>query len=155
MYTAPTALMSLVVLLPILAGLAALYYSHLNMTLIQQVDQERDRAARLAVEAVKGELMHNATLLERASQGNLTQQDLEYMSGLATRILRSELGVPYTVSVYVEVVKTNITMGSAGFVPSYDIVYSQAYQPRGQAAHWSYEVVRAGRGVYVVVGCGV
>ena len=155
MYTAPTALLSLVVLLPILAGLAALYYSHLNLVLVQQADQERREAARLAALVVKTEIAGNQTLRAKAASGNLTQADLEYLSGLATRVLRRDLGVPYSVAVFAETVRTNITLGSTGYEPSHEIVESLSYMPRTNIAHWSYIAIPLGRGLYLVVGCGV
>ena len=155
MYTAPTALISLVVLLPVLAGLAAVYYSHVNVALGSEWQAERARAARIAALVIAGEIAHNSTLQSRINSSNLTQGDLEWLSSLARDELRRVTGIPYTVDVYISAVRPTVVLGGGGYLPSQEMVGAWSYTPKASPKAWHYETVRLPGGLVVAVGAGV
>ncbi|MCE4628173.1 MAG: hypothetical protein F7C34_03380 [Desulfurococcales archaeon] len=155
MYTAPTALISLVVLLPVLAGLAAVYYSHVNLALATEWQSERARAARIAALIIAGEIAHNATLQSKINSSSLTQADLEWLSRLASTELKRVTGVPYTVDVYISASRPVVVLGGGGYLPSQEAVGSWSYTPGANPRSWHYEAVSLPGGLVVVVGAGV
>ncbi|MCE4625940.1 MAG: hypothetical protein F7C35_08800 [Desulfurococcales archaeon] len=154
MYTAPTALMSMLIVLPIVAGLSALLYSSLQQTALQLQEQNRYNAAEIAAQALRAELEENTSLAERAVQGSLTEGDLQYLERLAQSRLETLMGLPYRVNIVISVANTTYQPSEVGYEyaftpgPSYKLIV------RNQVIHWAYRMVRVGD-YYVLVGAGV
>ena len=154
MYSAPTALMSMLIVLPIVAGLSALLYSSLQQTALQLQEQNRYNAAELAAQTLRAELEKNSSLLERAVQGTLTENDLQYLERLIQSRLDTLIGLPYRVNIVISVANTTYQPSEVGYEyalapgPNYKLIV------RNQVVHWAYRTVRVGD-YYVLVGAGV
>ena len=140
MYTGPVALMSLIVFLPVFAGVAALVHSTMQSAAVELRNAMREEIARMAAKIIASEIEHNETLLNKAITGGLSQQDLEYLVGKASEEIGRVYGVNPTINLKIAVYNESLVKEQFGFDMELTLLYNATLVQRPSKA-WAVETI--------------
>ena len=158
MYTGPTALISLLVFLPVFAAAVALVHSSMASTFVQIHGLERMELSRIAARAAALEVERNATLRDRLLTGAAGQGDMGRLASVAGEAAARAMGmgVTPTISIKVAVFNETLVKEASGFDIDLNPLYTYSLVQK-QVQHWSVETVTIERGgvtYYVLVQAG-